>query len=258
MQWSPVLLFGLSIFGLVLSYPSDITFFTGKEILEGDAAMKNALIEQQLKGLLEEFRETMLTGSSTLPVLDPLYIHHVEVDETIISVPDLRVVIGDAKLHKLSTFVVEELTVRRPILSLNYRVQLDVHIPVLHLDAGYYDLAASMDGINIFGAGDARIFLFEPRISGHVLARPVLGLGTLHVRLQECEIKLGLRGFESHINGLLGGDATLDAFVNTFLGFFVPDLVKMYEVEISEMISALVLQYGNEILADLNLIDIIG
>lgn len=48
---------------------------------------RNNLLETQVLALLEDLRELMLTGSDGIPILDPLEIDHLHVDEDLVGIP---------------------------------------------------------------------------------------------------------------------------------------------------------------------------
>lgn len=45
------------------------------------------MLEAFILGIIEEFREIMITGSDAIPVLDPFKVDHLAVDDQIIPVP---------------------------------------------------------------------------------------------------------------------------------------------------------------------------
>ncbi|XP_026726460.1 uncharacterized protein LOC113492928 [Trichoplusia ni] len=248
----------ISILGLALATPIQLMRIE-EALLNQDAVVRNSALENLLVGLIEDLRGTMLTGSDDVPVLDPLELDHLFIGDDVLPIPGARVEVNDVTVSKLSTFVVDTLSVNTVSLFLQrYSLEFDFNVPVLEIDARHYDLAIHVAGTNIFGAGDGKIDIIKPRFKGSLLLAPRLSIGSgLHLNILECNVQFELGGFESQINGLFNDDS-LAAFINTFLKHFVPDLVKLYEDDINKVLSETVKDVGNDILADINLGGILG
>ncbi|CAB3245393.1 unnamed protein product [Arctia plantaginis] len=252
MQLSLVL---LSILGLTLSSPVNNKAIE-ETLLRVGVTPRNAALENALRGLLEDLRQIMLTGSGVIPVLDPLQIPSINTDGDLLN--GLTLSLNDLKVSKLSTFSVEELNVQLAIIALRLTLDFNIQVPVLEVEAGQYDLRLWISGFTLFGRGDARINIIRPALSGNVVAT-LFGEGEgLYLRLQEVRIIFSIAEFDSHITGLLGGDENVGSFLNAFLNYFVPNVVRLYEEEITNTVSGLVLVIGNTFLADFNIIDILG
>ena len=52
-----------------------------------DGLSRNSALENLVLGLIEDFRKTMVTGSDDVPVMDPLEVEHVHLDEDVLSIP---------------------------------------------------------------------------------------------------------------------------------------------------------------------------
>ncbi|CAK1600251.1 unnamed protein product [Parnassius mnemosyne] len=225
-------------------------FFTGENT-------RNSALEQLISSLLEEFRELMVTGSDTIPVLDPLEIDEIHVDENTISIIPGHVTINDLNVAKLSTFEINELSVTMTSLLLQrYRIILDGSVPVIDVGVGGYDLNLSIFGGTIFGKGDATIRIVEPRIRTNLLMSITLSEG-FYLNLLECRINVSLASFEPKITGLFN-DPVLSDFISRFLQNLVSEVLEFFEEEITELLSTTVLEVGNQILAELDLSAILG
>ncbi|XP_030032236.2 uncharacterized protein LOC115448813 [Manduca sexta] len=255
-----VLCFTLAVFGMVVALPVPTTKTDRlKQILsEPYSPNRNAALENLILGLIEELRETMLNGSDDIPVLDPLEIDHILIDDEILPFPGSKVTINDLNVKKLATFEVNDLTVRRTSLILQrYRIQLDGEVPVIDVDVGNYDVLVNAMGFNIFGNGDAKIKVIQPRIKVDLLVAPRISISGIFLNLLECDIKFSLRDFQPNITGMFHDNA-VSAFVSLFLQNLVGDLLELYEDDINKFLSTTIHEAANEILKDLNLISILG
>ncbi|KAJ8735056.1 hypothetical protein PYW08_014306 [Mythimna loreyi] len=246
----------LAILGLAVATPVDLTKLKGA-LMKEDVLGRNSALENTVLNLLEDLRQTMLTGNDDVPVLDPLEIDNLHLDGEILPIPDSHVDIKDLRVQKLSTFVVDQLSVNT--LSLRrYRLEFNIQIPVLEALAAHYDLSLAVAGTNIFGNGDAKVDLIEPRVFGTLVLGPRITIGSgLFLQITSSDVHLSLKGFESQINGLMNDPAMSD-FINTFLKHFVPELLVLHEDEITKFLSDTVQEVGNDILRDINVFDIFG
>ncbi|CAH1643194.1 unnamed protein product [Spodoptera littoralis] len=250
----------LSVFslGLVTDTPVDFTKFNQIQ-LNQDVALRNSLLENAILEALEGLRKDMVTGTDDIPVLDPLEVEHLHLNEELLTLPGSHVTLKDLKVEKLSTFVVDTLSVTvETLLPLRYRITFDIRIPELPAEAENYDLMIIAQGLNIFGNGDAKVTLIEPKVHGHIVLSPRITIGSgLFYSITTSNVNFSLKGFESKINGLMN-DAAMSEFINTFLGHFVPDAVVVYKDDITKILSDTVMEVGNELLQDLNLGAILG
>ncbi|CAH0722930.1 unnamed protein product, partial [Brenthis ino] len=58
-----------------------------ESFLTADEALRNGIGERIILQLLERLRELMINGSDNFPVLDPIYIEKIHVDEEILGIP---------------------------------------------------------------------------------------------------------------------------------------------------------------------------
>uniref|UniRef100_A0A2A4JFJ3 Uncharacterized protein n=1 Tax=Heliothis virescens TaxID=7102 RepID=A0A2A4JFJ3_HELVI len=248
----------LSVLGLAVANPVDIAK-VNENLLSQDVVSRNSVMENLVNNLLEDLRKTMVTGSDDIPVLDPLEVDHFHLDEQTLPVPSGHVILKDLVVSKLSTFVVDTLSINTAsFIPLRYRLTFDIHIPVLEVIADNYDLQVSAAGANIFGNGDATINLIEPRVKGELVVGPRISIGAgLYYSITSSDVHLSLKGFQSQINGLMNDEA-MSAFINTFLGHLVPEAIVLYEKDINKFLSETVQEIGNELLSDFNLAGILG
>ncbi|GBP16256.1 hypothetical protein EVAR_93625_1 [Eumeta japonica] len=212
-------------------------------------------MEDILLGLLEDLRNTMINGSDDVPVLDPLELEHVEIHGEDIDIPGLTLTLTDFVLKYLSTFEVHSLHVTN-VLLIRYTINFDGSIPLLEADAREYDLDLNIDGLSVFGKGEASIQVIKPRVTGRIEAA-VRVIGGLTLEITNCDIVFHLEGIKPKIRGLFGNEAASD-FANVFLENLVPDLVTTFESDISAFLNELIPEIANEILADLDLSGIFG
>nr|XP_049697995.1 uncharacterized protein LOC110371463 [Helicoverpa armigera] len=253
------LLILLSVIGLAIATPVDINKINENLLSQDAVVARNSALENLVLNLLEDLRKTMVTGSDDIPVLDPLEVDHLHLDEETLPVPSGHVTIKDLVVSRLSTFVVDSLNINTAsIFPLRYRLAFDIHIPVLEVLADNYDLQISAAGVNIFGNGDAKINLIEPRVKGELVMGPRISIGSgIYYSITSSDVQLSLKGFQPQINGLLNDEA-LSAFINIFLSHFVPEAIILYEADINKFLSETVQEVGNELLSDFNLAGILG
>ncbi|KAL0895373.1 hypothetical protein ABMA27_011506 [Loxostege sticticalis] len=219
---------------------------------------RNSQIEQILRDLLESLRDTILNGSGVIPPLDPLEVSQVNLDDNTIPLPGAQVSLTDATVSNLATFEVDKLSVTMTSLLLQrYRIELDARIPVLEAEADEYDIGISALGYNIFGNGKLKLRIREPKISANVeVGVSLFGSNGISLVLRSCTVKFSLTAFEPEITGLFGHEGASD-FVNLFLKDLVPTLVDVYEPEITKFLSETVFDVASNLLADLDLGDLI-
>ncbi|CAG5026874.1 unnamed protein product [Parnassius apollo] len=241
---------------IVAASPLEVQILREKLFL-GEENTRNSALEQLFLSLLEELRELMVTGSDTVPILDPLTIDKIHVDENTISIIPGHVTINDLSVAKISTFEINELSVTITSLLLQrYRIILDGSVPVVDVGVGDYDLNLSVFGGSIFGKGDATIKIVEPRIRTNLLMSISLS-GGIYLNLLECQIHVSLASFEPKITGLFN-DPVLSDFISSFLQNLVPEMLEFFEEEITEFLSTTVLEVGNNILREFDLSAILG
>ncbi|KAI5635818.1 hypothetical protein NE865_11420 [Phthorimaea operculella] len=201
-----------------------------------NAGVRNSALEQLLLGIIEGFRETMVTGSDDIPVLDPLVIDDLHLDLDDLGLENSHITLRDAELKYLSSFVIEDLSfTMTSILQQRYTLVVDGHIPVIDIDADHYDLSVSALGLNVFGTGNAKIRIVKPRIKATIELNLSL-LGGISITIRNSDVP--------QITGLFGQDMT-DDFINAFLRNIVPELVEFYQAEISQVINSIVEGIGS-------------
>ncbi|XP_048005528.1 uncharacterized protein LOC125241207 [Leguminivora glycinivorella] len=218
--------------------------------VDGFAGLRNSLLEQQVLQLLETFRGIMLTGSGDIPILDPLQVEHVHVDENIIDLPGAHVTVKDLVLHYLSTFVVDHLRISiTGLLPVRYSVQFEAHIPIIIAETDEYDLYITAMNYEIFGRGDGKAEVIEPRVSGSFT------FAVLSTTVSDMVVNIGLSKFEPQLTGLFHHDGA-NNFANAFLANLVPEIVVFYKDEISDFVSPLIQDIANQILENVSIGDL--
>ncbi|XP_063546798.1 uncharacterized protein LOC134754411 [Cydia strobilella] len=214
------------------------------------AGIRNSLLEQQVLKLLETFRETMLTGSSDIPILDPLQVENLHIDENLIDLPGAHLTVKDLVLHYLSTFVVDHLRISiSGLIPLRYSVQFEGHIPIIIADIDEYDLYITAMDYEIFGRGNGKVEVIEPKISGSFT------IAVLSTTVTDMVVNIGLSKFEPQLTGLFYHDGA-NNFANAFLANLVPEIVVFYKDEIREFISPLIQDIANQILENVSIGDL--
>ncbi|KPI93586.1 hypothetical protein RR46_10846 [Papilio xuthus] len=218
---------------------------------------RNSILEQLVLGLIEELRELMVTGSDTIPVLDPLFVDELYIDQNTIAIIPGHISMNDLTVENLSTFVINEFGLTMTsLLQQRYRLILDGHIPVLDVNAGAYDLDLTIFGGSIFGRGEMSLRVVEPRIRANIVLSISLS-GGIFITLEECRLSVSVGSFDPKITGLFN-DPVLSDFISVFLKNFVEEILVVMEDEITEFLSVNVLEIGNQILAELDLSTILG
>ncbi|XP_073948121.1 uncharacterized protein [Choristoneura fumiferana] len=211
---------------------------------------RNSLLETQVLALLENLRELMLTGSDGVPILDPLEIEHLHVDEDFVGIPGARLTINQLLVKYASTFIVDRLSISlTSLIFQRYSVEFEAHLPILEAETGEYDLFIPVLDLNIFGKGDGKVNLIGPKASGSF----TFGVWTMSI--SNSIIHVNLSRFESALNGLFNHDGASD-FANSFLSHLVPELLDFYEEDISAFLSPLIQDIANEALRDVSIGDL--
>ncbi|KAG7304192.1 hypothetical protein JYU34_011130 [Plutella xylostella] len=204
-----------------------------------DSQSRDSVIEQLLISALEDLRQGMLTGSESYPVLDPYVTDSFTLDGSNYGFPQASIEFLDLTFSNLSTFVVQDASINLiSLFAQRYRITLDIVVPELKAEAGHYDLKLQANDFDITGEGPATLTLKEGRIYGTIIARIRVGLGGVSINIESTDLKLGLGGFEPNFQNLFN-DPGASIFANTFLKHLVPDLVELYEPEISAFINSL-------------------
>ncbi|XP_049887861.1 uncharacterized protein LOC126382137 [Pectinophora gossypiella] len=210
-------------------------------------ATRNSFFEQLFLEILEDLRETMVTGSEDIPVLDPLQIEHLHLDLDDLGLENAHITLDNVEARKLSTFVVDNLSITATSIILQrYAIELDLYIPVIEVDSEGYDLFVNVMGGNIFGTGDAKLRIIEPRIVASLEAGLSIS-GGISINIRSARVFFTLGAFRPEINGMFG-NPMVDDFVNSFLGHLIEDLVNSFQDEISDFLSGLVMEVGNDII----------
>ncbi|XP_061721328.1 uncharacterized protein LOC133528115 [Cydia pomonella] len=219
-------------------------------LVDDFVGIRNSLLEQQVLQLLETFRETMLTGSGDIPILDPLQVEQLHIDENIIDLPGAHVTIKDLVLHYLSTFVVDHLRISiSGLIPLRYSVQFEAHIPIIIAEIDEYDLYIKAMDYEIFGRGDGKVEVIEPKISGSFT------IAVLSTTVTDMVVNIGLSKFEPQLTGLFYHDGA-NNFANAFVANLVPEIVVFYKDEIRDFISPLIQDIANQILENVSIGDL--
>ncbi|XP_045507256.1 uncharacterized protein LOC123703382 [Colias croceus] len=215
----------------------------------------NRIIESIVLDLLEQIRELMRNGSGDIPVLDPLNVGSINVDENLIGIPGSFIELNNLTVSNLSDFDVDLGFVTEGIIFQRYTITLDAHIPEINLDTSSYDMYLKIFGGEVYGKGDMKLKIKMPRLHGVIKAALTTNNG-ISLILNECDLAIGLGSFEPEITGFWGSE-TSSAFISAFLKNLIPELLDFFENDINEFLSQTVLTVGNEILKDLDLIDLI-
>ncbi|KAJ2943976.1 hypothetical protein O0L34_g8298 [Tuta absoluta] len=212
--------------------------------LASNAGVRNSVLEELILGIIEGLRETMVTGTEDIPVLDPLVIDDLHLDLQELGLEESHITIRGAEVKYLSSFVIDDLSfTMTSILLQRYTLVVDGHIPILDIDADHYDLKVNALGTNIFGTGNAKIRVIKPRVKATIELNLSL-LGGISITIRSSDVVFYLGGFEPQISGLFGQEMT-DDFVNAFLKNILPELVEFYQVEISQVINSIVESIGS-------------
>ncbi|XP_068628259.1 uncharacterized protein [Battus philenor] len=240
-----------AILAIASASPLKVDNFKEK-ILLADENARNTIIEQIVLSLFEEIRQAMVDGSGNIPVLDPFGIDEIYVDQNVISIIPGYVSIKDMIVKGLSTFVVNDLSINMASLQ-NIGFTIDGSIPLVDVDVGGYDLELTIYGGRIFGSGDGKFKIAEPRANVDLALSLSLSDG-IFLQIRECRISVSLDSFDPEISGMFN-DPVLNEFVNVFLKMFVEEGLVLFESEVTEFLSTNVMELGNRLLADLDLSD---
>ncbi|KAH9643189.1 hypothetical protein HF086_003649 [Spodoptera exigua] len=97
---SGLILFSVLSLGLIAATPVDITKFNQIQHNE-DVAFRNSILENAILQALEGLRKDMVQGTNDIPVLDPLDVEHLELNEELLTLPGLT--IGSGLYYSITT-----------------------------------------------------------------------------------------------------------------------------------------------------------
>ncbi|CAK1548711.1 unnamed protein product [Leptosia nina] len=223
---------------------------------DNNVELRNRLLEGVLNDLIEQIRTLMRNGSENFPVLDPLQIGAVEIDELLIGSPGAYIRVGETVVENLSAFVFDTLRFAiEGIIFQRYVLTFDVHIPEISAASSSYDLSFKILGGDVYGNGVMNLKIVRPRVRG-VIGTSLRIENGVFLNINDCEISVSLGDFKPVITGLWNNTIASD-FISRFFGNLIPELMSTFETEINQTLSIIVKTVGNEILKDINIIDLI-
>nr|XP_026484661.1 uncharacterized protein LOC113392441 [Vanessa tameamea] len=225
-----------------------------KESLQNaEVGSRIGLVESIVLALLEGLRNLMINGSENFPVLDPIFVENINLNESTLNMPNSHITIDDLTISDISTFEMEEIKFSMASLLLQrYKLDFNLVIPVVNVNTSSYDLSLRVFGGDVYGKGDMKLQIIKPRVHGYFVIGFRTSEGGIFIVLHECKIKIGLDSFEPVITGMFNNQASSD-FVSAFLKNLVKEMLEFFEEEISYILSVVVLIVGNLVLYEFDL-----
>ncbi|XP_050684747.1 uncharacterized protein LOC126979465 isoform X2 [Leptidea sinapis] len=220
-----------------------------------DEGEQNRILEGIILEVLERIRELMKEGSDLIPVLDPIKFGPIQIDEGLIDIPGLLIRLDEIVVSNLSTFRVLNMNlVLESLLAQRYRMEFDMDIPSLNMDTNSYALNIPIFGGSVFGEGDMKFRVVEPRTKGVMLVSLGLRNGSLAATIDNCDITFNVADIDVEITGMLENEAT-SQFVSDYMKKMLETYLSFFENEINAIISIAVKTIGNIVLGNIDLGD---
>ncbi|XP_077288957.1 uncharacterized protein LOC143913186 [Arctopsyche grandis] len=196
--------------------------------------------EAELMAAAEKFRDIIINGDpeNDIPIMDP-YTNDTASFE--LSVPETAEIVAKlfgVKMVGLKDFVVHKLSIN----VLRFRLDFNFTLPILEMSADDYDLDGNIAGTPLFGKGKARVAITGIKASGYAV------VSVSQMTLKEFKLVLGIKEFQSDIQGLLGG-GDVSIFINEVLQTLVPSLINDNQEKITNFIEKKVLERANSMLS---------
>ncbi|XP_045457145.1 uncharacterized protein LOC123667232 [Melitaea cinxia] len=162
-----------------------------------EVGSRNGPIESIILGLLENLRSLLLNGSDNFPVLDPFFIENINIDGGVIGLHNSYITINDLWVRNLASFEMEEIQFRIESLILQrYRLDFNLVIPVINVNASNYDMHLNVLGGEVFGKGDMSLNIVNTRVNGHVVVGIRSNVNGTFLFMHECRISFGMDSFD--------------------------------------------------------------
>ncbi|VVC97564.1 unnamed protein product [Leptidea sinapis] len=245
-----IVIFALAVFSIASGVP--VTTKHVEEILMTSSHdLRNRFLGDILRNVLEAVRDIMKNGSGSIPVLDPLQIESLRVDEDLIGIPGVYISLG-MNVENLSTFVVDTMDVHlESLLAQRYRIEFEGYIPEVNANANRYSMDVNINNMAIKGNGGMKLKVTQPKLKGTLVVSLSMNNG-IYLTIRDCTLAFSLDTFEPEITGLFE-NAVSSQLVSSFLKSLVPELMVAYENDINQFLSEAVLTYGNMFLQDFDL-----
>ncbi|XP_013193210.1 uncharacterized protein LOC106137022 isoform X2 [Amyelois transitella] len=211
---------------------------------------QRSLIADQIRNVLEGFRDVVINGNDDLPPLDPLVVD--SIGPFAYRTAGIRVTGNINKLHAdgLRWYVVDEVTFNA------LRLAFGVHLTLPWLNAnGSYDAQARILLLNHSAGGNFRVFVNRLEVGVDIRVGTNLLAG--HLVLRELAIKIDIHDTLIQIDGIFGS-AVLNNLISDLVQNITQDTIQNELQNISELLSEELFDSINEILKDYTLADILG
>ncbi|XP_072935473.1 uncharacterized protein [Epargyreus clarus] len=220
-----------------------------------DISTRNSILEDLVQGLIDSVRDVILNGSGDIPVLDPFELDELHLDGDmvdIVDLPDSHVTLKDINVLNLGKFEIDDMSVSiASIIPQRYRITLDGRIPSLDVQTGAYDMLVNIFGGVVFGTGEMKLNVINPRIYGHIVVGMRISISGISLTITSSQLNFSLEAFKPEITGMFGNQAASD-FVSTFLSILIPEMTEYFKEDISDIINTVVIEVGNQLLNDMD------
>jgi len=157
-----------------------------------------AAIDDQIKQLLDTtVRDIILNGSPDLgfPVLDPLYLEHVDLDLNVADTVQLSGVLDQVTVSKLATFVIDNIKANLLLLRLDFGLS----VPELTAEGNHYAIDGNLGGLlPVYGEGAFSASIQDASLSGTV----VLGSNNSYLYIKSLALDVNVGDATVSISGI--------------------------------------------------------
>jgi len=211
-----------------------------------------AAIDDAIIDLLDTtVRQMILEGAPDLglPVLDPFYLDHLDLDVNLDSTIQLQGSLDGVEVRNLATFVVDNIKANILLLRLDFGLS----VPELVVEGEHYSIDGNLGGLlPVYGEGR-----FDISVKGLSLAGTVtLGSNNSFLYIKTLNVDINLTSVKTNLEGLLGG-GDLSDIANQIISDMVPDLLEELKPTLLPDIIQLVIELANEKLDGVTLQDIL-
>ncbi|XP_047534285.1 uncharacterized protein LOC125068936 [Vanessa atalanta] len=168
-----------------------------ESLQNAEVGSRIGLVESIVLAVLEVLRNLIKNGSENFPVLDPILVENIHLNESTLNLPNSHITIDDLTISDISTFEMEEIKFSMASLLLQrYKLDFNLVIPVVNVNTSSYDLSLRVFGGDVYGKGDMKLQIIKPRVHGYFVIGFRTSEGGIFIVLHECKIKIGLDSFE--------------------------------------------------------------
>jgi len=211
-----------------------------------------AAIDDAIIGLLDTtVRDILLNGSPDLgiPVLDPFYLDHLDLDINIEPTVVLQGVVDGVEVRNIATFVIDNIKTNLLLLKLDFGLT----VPEIVAEGEHYKLDGNLGGLlPVYGEGRFDVAVQNLSLAGTV----TLGSNNSFLYVKSLDVDVNLSSAKVNFEGLLGG-GDLGDLANEIVSDMIPKLLEELKPTLLPEVIQLVIEQANKMLDGVTLQDIL-